>query len=163
MTDVATAERLTAIHEAAHAVMAEICGERITRAEIVGDAEHAGTVESLRFVTDPEEDLSAGEIVGVVRRRLKCVLAGVVAEAMVTGRQEWDEKSGDLDHAVRLAMQLVDDCEEVLPLLDGIRLELEGELRTNWPAVEMLAGELIQRKALTGAEVRKVSGALLEG
>lgn len=163
MTPLASAERLTAIHEAAHAVMAEICGERITVVEIVGDAEHSGTVESLRFVTDPEEGLSADEASGIVKRRLKCVLAGVVAEAMVIGRQEWDDTSEDLDHAVRLAMQLVDDCEDVLPLLDDIRLELEGELQTNWKAVEMLADELMQRKTLTGAEVRKVIGMSLEG
>lgn len=157
------AERLTAIHEAAHAVLAELCGERITRVEIVGDSEHTGTVESLRFPANPEENVSDGETSKAVKQRIKCVLAGTVAEAMVTGRQEWDNSSEDLDHAVRLAMQLVDDCEDVVPLLNDVRTELEGEIRANWLAVEMLAVELMHRKTLTGDEARMVINVFLDG
>ncbi len=157
------AERLTAIHEAAHAVMAELCGERLTQVEIVGDSEHTGTVESLRFPANPEESLPDGETSRAVKRRIKCVLAGIVAEAMVTGRHEWDDSSKDLDFAVRLAMQLVDDCEDVVPLLNEIRVELEEEIRANWQAVEMLAVELMHRKSLTGSEARKLLAPFLDG
>jgi ATP-dependent Zn protease len=156
-------ERLTAIHEAAHAVMAELCGEQITRVEIVGDSEHTGTVESLRFPANPEENLSDEETARAARRRIKCVLAGIVAEAVETGRQEWDDSSEDLDHAVRLAMQVVDDCEDVVPLLDDIRVELDEELRANWQGVEVLAVELMHRKSLTGSRVRKMLSPFLEG
>jgi hypothetical protein len=91
-----------------------------------------------------------------VENQLRCVLAGTVAEAMVSGREGWDETSEDLDAAVRLAMKLVDDCEDVLPLLEDVREDLERVLREHWTAVESLADELVQHKTLSGAEVRRI-------
>ena len=49
------------------------------------------------------------QILEDIERQLKIILAGTVAEGMVSGRQGWDETSGDLDTAVRLGMRLVDD------------------------------------------------------
>jgi ATP-dependent Zn protease len=144
------AERLTAFHEAGHAVMAELCGRQVTEVEIVGDREHAGMVHSLAFPPNPE---AAAED---VERHLKIILAGTVAEAMVSGRRGWDETSEDLDTAVRLAMRLVDDCEDVLPLLSDIGADVERDLQSHWSAVEMLAAELLDRKTLTGSEVRNL-------
>ena len=149
------AARLTAFHEAGHAVMAQISGRLLTEVEIVGDGEHAGSVQSRAFPSNPEAEAED------VERHLKIILAGTVAEAMVSGRQGWDETSGDLDAAVRLGMRLVDDCEDVLPLLEGIGADVEQDLRRHWPAVEMLARELLDRKTLTGSEVRKLLTPLL--
>jgi ATP-dependent Zn protease len=154
-------KRLTAFHEAGHAVMAELCGQHITKVEIEGDSEHSGSVQSLRFEPDPAEVLSAEEEAASVEARLKCVLAGTVAENMVSGDDRWNESSEDLDLAVRLAMRLVDDCEDVLPLLEDVREELRRELGENWRAVEALADELLARTSLDGAEVRKLLAPLL--
>lgn len=151
-----TVERLTAIHEAGHAVMAELCGQHLTEVEIEGDSEHAGTVQSLRFPPDPAEDDSPEAAAASIEARLKCVLAGTVAEGRVSGRDGWDQASEDLDLAVRLAMRLVDDCEDVPPLLEDVREVVEEELACNWPAVEALAAELLERRSLSGAEVRKL-------
>ena len=147
-----SAERLTAFHEAGHAVMAELCGRLLTEVEIVGDREHSGMVHSLAFPSRGTE----GEDSDAIECHLKIMLAGMVAEAMVSGRREWDDSCADLDEAVRLAMKLVDDCEDVLPLLADIRDDLESELRARWTAVETLAEELLTRKALTGSEVRNL-------
>lgn len=155
VTSRSSAERLTAFHEAGHAVMAELCGRQVTEVEIVGDLEHTGSVRSLAFPSDPADRVTAGSG-AEVERQLKIVLAGTVAEAMVSGRKGWDETSGDLDAAVRLAMRLVDDCEDVLPLLEDIGDEVERDLRAHWSAVEMLAGELLLHRALTGSEVRRL-------
>jgi ATP-dependent Zn protease len=154
-------KRLTAFHEAGHAVMAELCGQHITRVEIEGDSEHSGSVQSLRFEPDPSEVLSAEEEAASVEARLKCVLAGTVAENMVSGVDQWDEGSEDLEMAVRLAMRLVDDCEDVLPLLEDVRDELRRELGEHWAAVEALAAELLARTSLDGAEVRRLLTPLL--
>ena len=144
------AERLTAFHEAGHAVIAELCGRLLTEVEIVGDREHTGSVQSLAF--PPNREAEAEDI----ERHLKIILAGTVAEAMVAGRQGWDETSEDVDAAVRLGMRLVDDCEDVLPLLEDIGADVERDLQSHWPAVEMLAAELLDRKTLTGSEVRNL-------
>ena len=150
------AERLTAYHEAGHAVIAELCGRQVTEVEIVGDREHAGMVHSLAFPPDPADGAAPEAEAEELNRHLKIILAGMVAEAMVSGREDWDEASEDLDVAVRFAMRLVDDCEDVLPLLSDIRDDLERELRERWTAVETLAAELLVRKALTGTEARSL-------
>jgi hypothetical protein len=157
----ASAERLTAFHEAGHAVMAELCGRQVTEVEIVGDREHTGMVHSLAFPPDPADGAAPEAENDDVERQLKIILAGTVAEAMVSGRQGLDETSEDLDAAVRLGMRLVDDCEDVLPLLSDIGADVERDLRRQWPAVEMLAIELLRRKTLTGSEVRKLLTPLL--
>lgn len=149
-------ERLTAFHEAGHAVMAQLRGRQVTEVEIVGDREHTGMVHSLAFPPDPEDGVPPEAENDDVERQLKVILAGTVAEAMVSGRRVWDETSEDLNVAVRLGMRLVDDCEDVLPLLEGIGADVERDLNRHWSAVEMLADELLDRKTLTGSEVRKL-------
>jgi ATP-dependent Zn protease len=149
-------ERLTAYHEAGHALASELYGQVLTRVEIIGDSEHSGSTESLRFATDPDEGVGERASLEAIENRLRCVLAGTVAEAMVSKRESWDETSEDLEAAVRLAMKLVDDCEDVLPLLEDVRADLEKILREHWTAVERLAEELVKRKSLSGAEVRQI-------
>jgi hypothetical protein len=136
--------------------MAQLCGRQITEVEIVGDREHAGSVQSLAFPQDPAEGLPPSAVDADLKCQLKCVLAGTVAEAMVSGRDGWDETTGDLDLAVRLAMQLVDDCEDVLPLLEDLRIDVERDLRRHWSAVDLLADELLDRRSMSGSEVRRL-------
>jgi ATP-dependent Zn protease len=150
------AERLTAYHEAGHALMAHLCGQQITEVEIVGDADHAGSVQSLSFPADPLEQGNVEAEHDAIERRLKCVLAGTVAEAIVTGRTGWDESCEDLDIAVRLAMPLVDDCEDVVPFLEDLGSQIKDDLRAHWDTIEVLVTELLQRKSLTGGEVRRI-------
>ena len=155
------AERLTAFHEAGHAVMAQLCGRQVTEVEIIGDREHTGSVQSLAFPPDPADGPAPEAETEELERQVKCILAGVVAEKMVSGRKGWDETSEDVDAAVRLGMRLVDDCEDVLPLLEAIGTDVERDLHAHWAAVEMLAAELLDRKALTGSEVRRLLTPLL--
>ena len=149
-------DTLTAFHEAGHAVMAELCGRQVTEVEIVGDREHSGMVHSLAFPPDRADGALPEDEIEDVELQLKIILSGTVAESIVSGREDWDETSEDLDVAVRLAMRLVDDCEDVLPLLADIRSDIERDLRGRWTAVEALAAELLIRKALTGTEVRNL-------
>ncbi len=156
-------ERLTAYHEAGHALASELYGQVLTRVEILGDTEHSGTTETLRFPVDPDEGGSSRASVEAIENRLRCVLAGTVAEMMVSEREGWNESSEDLELAVRLAMKLVDDCEDVLPLLEDLRADLENVLREHWAAVESLADELVRRKSLSGAEVRQILESKITG
>jgi ATP-dependent Zn protease len=157
------ARLLTAYHEAGHAVMAQLCGQRITEVEIVGDDDHLGTVRSLRFPEDPSPEADPHLPTAPVERRLLCTAAGMVAEAMVSGRRDWDESSEDLDAAVRLAMKVVDDCDRVIPFLELVRDHTEELLRRNWPAVSTLAEALMEHRRLTGEQVRRLLEPLLPG
>ena len=96
-----------------------------------------------------------------IERRLLCTVAGMVAESMAGGRSVWDEGCEDLDAAVRLAMQVVGDCERVLPYLEIVREHTEQLLRANWVAVERLADVLVDKRRLSGEEVRKLLSPLL--
>ncbi len=153
--------RLTAYHEAGHAVMAQLCGRRVTEVEIIGDEEHSGTVQWRRFAEEHPAEDDAGIPTAPIERRLLCVAAGMVAEAMISGKNSWNESSDELDEAVRLAMRVVGDCERVLPFLEVVREHTEDLLRRHWPAVESLAGELIRRRRMSGEEVRRLLAPLL--
>lgn len=148
-------DRATAYHEAAHAVMGELCGRRLTEVEIVGDDDHAGSVRWLRFAEERPSEHEPGLPTAPIERQLLCTAAGMVAEAMVTGRDCWDEGSSELDEAVRLAIQVVGDCERVLPYLQEVREHTETLLVQHWPAVETLAEALLVRRRMTGEEVRR--------
>lgn len=152
---------LTAYHEAGHAVMAQLCGQQITEVEIIGDDDHSGSVRSLRFLEEEPSEHDPAIPTAPVERRLLCIVAGMVAESLAGGRTDWDEGFEDLDTAVRLAMQVVGDCERVLPYLEVAREHAERLLRANWVAVERLADVLVDERRLSGEEVRKLLRPLL--
>jgi hypothetical protein len=141
--------------------MAQLCGQQITEVEIIGDDEHAGSVRSLRFLEEQPSERDPAIPTAPIERRLLCTVAGMVAESMAGGPSDWDEGAEDLDAAVRLAMQVVGDCERVLPYLEITREHTEDLLRAHWSAVERLAGTLIERRRVSGEEVRRLLGPLL--
>jgi hypothetical protein len=143
--------------------MAQLCGRQITEVEIVGDEEHTGSVQSLRFDDEHPSDRDPALPTAPIERRLLCTVAGMVAESMVSGRDDWDEGCEDLDLAVGLAMRVVNDCERVIPFLEIVREHTEDLLRRNWAAVEALAGGLIEHRSMTGEEVRRLLAPLLPG
>ena len=153
--------RLTAYHEAGHAVMAQLCGRRLTEVEIVGDEDHSGSVQSLRFADEHGSVHDPALPTAPIERRLLCTAAGMVAENLATGRQEWDESCEDLDAAVHLAMKVVGDCERVVPYLEIVREHTEELLRGQWRAVEALADALVERRRMSGEEVRRLLVPLL--
>jgi len=154
--------RLTAHHEAGHAVMAELCGQHVTAVEIVGDDDRTGSVRSLRFRPDPLEVVDPSLPTAHLERRLLCLLAGPVAEEMAGGRHDWADRGGpELDEAVRMAMKIVRDCQRVLPYLEEARSHVETVLEQHWEIVERVAAELMVRGRIGGDEVRRALEARL--
>jgi ATP-dependent Zn protease len=149
-------ERLTAYHEAGHAVVAHLCGRRVTRLEIVGDAEHTGACHSLTFPPERNRPVDPALPNVDLEARILCTCAGIVAESIVTGDTGWDESSEDLDRAVRLSIRLLGDCSRVVRYLEAVRSHAEDLLRYNWSSVEALAAALMQRKALNEGEIQDV-------
>jgi len=144
--------RLTAYHEAGHAVIAHLGGQRVTGLELSEDGELAGACTSVRL--QPVHPSTAS--LEVVEQHTRCLLAGMVAEVLVGERKGWDEACADLDLAVRLAMRQVGDCELVLPYLEAARAQVEDELRTHWETVEAVAEELLTAGFLDGPTTRAI-------
>lgn len=154
-------ERATAYHEAGHAVMSALCGERLTGVEIVGDDRRWGSVDALRLEVEPRAGVDPAVPTAHLERRLLCVLAGPVAESIVTGEPAWDEHSRDLDVAVRLALRVAGDCCGVVAYLEAARNHLEDLLCRHWIAVETLAWALLANERLDGPTVRRLLQPLL--
>lgn len=153
---------LTAYHEAGHAVMAHLCGQIVTKVEIIGDDDHTGSVSCIRFHEEPQWLADENIPSAAIEARVLCLVAGIAAENIVSGDLSWHESEGDLDEAVRLALRVVGSCERVLPFLKEARDHSSDLLRRHWKAVEALAGLLLIHKSLSRDEVRQVVAAWLD-
>lgn len=151
--------RRVAYHEAGHAVMAELCGQRVVRVDILGDGDHTGWCHSLRLLPALDEVVGPELPTASLERRILCLCAGPVAESIVAGTRVWNEVSDDLDAAVRLVLQLVGECDRVMPYLETVREHTEEVLKAHWATVERVAGELMRRGSLSGDEVRRLIAA----
>ncbi len=152
----------TAYHEAGHAVMAHLCGQIVTQVEVCGDAEHSGSVSTLRFHEQPrwgdDESLPSASF----EARILCLVAGLAAETISGRSTKWQESDGDLNEAVRLALRIVGSCERVIPLLEQAHDHAVELLRRHWPAVECIAHVLLSNGNLTGEDLRRLLVPLLE-
>ncbi len=144
-------DRMTAIHEAAHATVAHMLGLTVSHLEIVGNRSELGSCHTLR--------LPRGEAVARERALEDALLvscAGIVAESLERGDSGWDETSPDLDAAVRIALQLTGDCERAYARLLRTRRRLRKALSRHWDAVEALAAALLKARRLNGREVEAI-------
>jgi hypothetical protein len=146
MPDIRKIERVTAIHEAAHAVAAIRSGLMFDRVEAVPD--EPGEVDGALYWTDLHDELGlemAPEALAVV------LLAGPCAEARVRGLRFDRVLSGEAamdDRASLSALGLTDEqfiaaSREVLSLIED-----------EWPSIERVAAALVNGKPLHYDEVR---------
>ncbi len=142
MTDL----RLTAYHEAGHAVMAQLCGQHVTEVEIIGDEEHSGSVQSLRFAEEHATGARSEHSHGAHRTAVLCIVAGMVAEAMVSGQRTWDESAEDLDVGGAAGHAGGRRLRTGSPLLEG------GSRTHRRPAATKLAGGRGPRRRVDGAQ-----------
>lgn len=139
---------LTAVHEAGHATVAHLLGLTVSQVEILGGPAELGSCHTLRL---PEGGPIARE--HALEDALLVAVAGVVAESLATGAADWDEDSHDLDHAVRLALELTGDCEAAHALLLRTGRRVRRALAHHWESVTLLAQELERVRRLSGQEV----------
>ncbi len=139
---------LTAVHEAGHATVAHLLGLTVSQLEILGGPAQLGSCHTLRL---PDGGPIARE--HALEDALLVAMAGVVAENLATGADDWDEDSHDLDHAVRLALELTGDCEEAHALLLRTGRRVRRALARHWDSVTLLARRLERAKCLSGKEV----------
>jgi hypothetical protein len=149
-----TRVKRVAIHEAGHAVMHYL--------------EHV-PFESVTIVPNPElrADGAVHPRVGPLwlwdRQRPKTIrilMGGKVAEEFFTGKPVKRACQGDLNLAACIADELSNDVDRVL---STAFVEARAKLTapTTWPAVEALAGVLVQRQVLNVRQAYRVIRAAL--
>ncbi|OAI54017.1 hypothetical protein AYO44_03805 [Planctomycetaceae bacterium SCGC AG-212-F19] len=130
---------LTAYHEAGHAIAAVGMGVKVLRIHIHQRGRSAGRCEHAPCSTDAE---------GVI------LCGGPAAEFQVSGRWNWLTADGSdwkrLD-ALTASMSYRQTCQ----WRDQRLQEARQLVADNWGAVEWLAGELLRRGEVDGAEIEQ--------
>jgi len=139
----------TAYHEAGHAVMAHLCGQRVESVEILGDEELSGSVSTLSLNTDSSSSLE-------MELQILCLLSGQAAESIRFPRVAAPYENEDLDAAIRIALNLLSSPEEVMPFLKNAEAEVLRLLYREWELVEALVTALHQQPVLEGEELRRI-------
>jgi hypothetical protein len=144
--------RGTAYHEAGHVVFAMAQGRPVIEVAVAddGDGENfGGTVYGPR----PESDLSFRERVW---NAATLALAGPVAEVIATGIENPEGAADDLADARRLALLVCKNDADAAVWLADVRRHLDRLTRGAWCVIEPVAEALIERRRLSGEEVRQV-------
>ncbi len=161
-TDTDPDQIATAYHEAGHAAVAVWFGVQLERVELTPDHPvHAGCC--WEKVDDPHALSLAVELgeEDVIRPQIKILLAGRAAQQKggfdhVPGGDQYDRET-----ALRIAALMVNCTSEAEKLIDQSLAETRKLLDTAavWAGVEALAGELIRKGRVEGAEAQRVLAA----
>jgi ATP-dependent Zn protease len=140
-------DEATAYHEAGHAVVALALGRPIHRVSVLPDGQYLGLCRFGKGISRPSEDW--------LEREILIALGGIAAEARHTGDYAWDGAARDQQYVRRLAMQRAGErqaerLERRLLAKAEHLLAQEG----HWRAVELIAGELLQRGVISGRTAR---------
>jgi ATP-dependent Zn protease len=138
----------TAYHEAGHAVMALYLGRPIQRVSIQPSHLRLGQCEIQKGTFRPSRDHLETEIL--------ILLAGVAAEARLIGRYDWGGASQDLRGVRRLSEMRAGGTKQIERLERRMLDKAEHILQEPgvWPAVELIAQELIDKTIISGRAAR---------
>lgn len=138
---------VTAHHEAGHAVVALALGRPVDRVSVLPDRVNLGTCEFRKGVFRPSEDWLERE--GLI------ALGGIAAEARFTGEYAWDGAARDYRYVLGLAAQRAGE-RQAERLVRRMLAKVERLLAqpANARAVELIAGELVQRGEISGRAAR---------
>ncbi len=159
---------LTAYHEAGHAVAAVLLRcpvESIT----IEPGEDSGCLGRCVLGDRPSwlcPDTSGGSRARFyIERRMMILLAGRVAESKHLGRPYHEGSEGDEDKIARLAEVICGSDGEDQKFIAWLHARTVNLLSVeeHWQAVERVVAELLERKTLKGAAVRRVVEQALHG
>lgn len=153
-------ERITAIHEAGHALMAILLKQKVINLSIVPKDDVLGTVK-LSSISGLIDDYISPVSRNKVEKRILVNFAGYIAECLATDRDMSLEEAGadkDFHGAVELASQVCGSNEETEAYLKWL-LE-RGKVMFSVPyrkeQITMLADELLNRHTMSGRLARKI-------
>jgi len=137
-------ERLTAFHEAGHAVVALLMGRAVQRVSIEPDTTRLGKCEFGKGTFRKPKDLLEADVL--------VLLAGVAAEARVSGEYAWGGASQDLKSARRLTRSRAGSERQAERLERRLLDKVEHLLAdaAHWSAVEVIAAELLAHRTISG-------------
>lgn len=135
---------LTAYHEAGHAVIAILLGRPIQKISIVPNKTRLGACEIKKGRFQPSSDWLEDEVL--------ILLAGVVAEARLTGRYDWQGAGQDLRSVRRLTLSRAGDETRAEKLERRLLAKTEHLLgdETTWKTTEQIAAALLERESMSG-------------
>jgi ATP-dependent Zn protease len=140
-------DRVTAYHEAGHAVVA-LCLERpVHRVSVLPNQDLLGKCEFRKGVFRPTDDWLETEIL--------IALAGMVAEARLTGTYDRLAASRDLAYVRKLSLQRA--TERQLERFERRMLAKAENLLADdalWAAVEAIAEQLVKLGTISGRATR---------
>ena len=138
----------TAYHEAGHAVAALALDRPVTRVSILPRRDFLGICAFGKAVFRPSEDW--------LEREVLISLAGMAAEARLTGNYDQQAAGRDLLYARRLALQRAGNERQAERLQKRMLSKVENLLgdEENWQAVQRIAAELLLRSEISGRQAR---------
>src|SRR5262245_22629066 len=148
MSDSEQLRRITAYHEAGHAVLALALGRSVDWVSIRPDRQFLGLTAFRKAVFRPSEDW--------LEREAIISLGGVAAEARITGDYCWHGAAKDYDYVFELAKSRAGDGKKAERLVKRFLSKAEHLLDRpgHWAAVEKIAAELLRLGEISGRAAR---------
>ena len=137
----------TAYHEAGHAVISLALGRPVHRVSVLPNRERLGQCEFHKGILRPSVDW--------LEREILIALAGMAAEARLTGTYGWAEADRDLRYVRRLVLQRTSERQAERyerRMLAKVEYLLADE--GHWQAVELIAAELLKLGVISGRAAR---------
>jgi hypothetical protein len=158
----------TAYHEAGHAVANFATGKRFTKVSVIPIPEDGslGRVSGTGWQSklNPElDDTEQPRLRRMVEREIITLLAGVVAEAKLTGRYNHIGASKDYHKAVSYASYVTDSTRETEAYIEWLFEKTKNILSRRWGAVELLTEELVRQQEIGYLATRKIIRKGLDG
>ncbi len=142
------ADRLTAYHEAGHAVIALTQGRDVHRVSILPNKTRLGQCDLKKGATRAVKDWLETEVL--------ILLAGAAAESRISGKYCWQGAARDLRQVRALTLSRAGNEHQAERLerryLEKVEFMLSAP--ANWLAVELLAADLIERRTVSGRAAR---------
>lgn len=137
----------TAYHEAGHAVIALMLGRSVHEVSILPGGKRLGYCEMRKGGRAPKDALEADLLI---------LLAGMAAEAKVSGQYGLGGASQDLQMAEKLALSRAGNARQAQRLLERTLDKVEHLMSdtATWSAIVLIAEELLKSRFLSGRAAR---------
>ena len=151
------ARALTAYHEAGHAVVAWLCGVRITGITIIRTDDARGSCAHENLLRGYSEYDGSDRMRMRIEKLVMIAMAGLTAQRFHRPRGvRYYHATSDYQMAVDLAFSVNGSSEATNAWIKWLEMRTQGMLRRNWLWVTELAKQLLRSGTLNKNEVERV-------